>query len=1813
MFKKLTAISLVFLIVFSLTTPLLAAPNPSFEKDEEIGYIVKFKDGSKGNTTLRTMSKKTEKAFSRLNAHAAVRLKKADLQKLQQDPNVEYVERDSYVQKSADLVTPNLTQIHVPAVTDSVYSSVYSGKGVKIAILDTGIAANHTDLRVTGGATFVPNETSYSDTNGHGTHVAGIIGALRNGQGLVGIAPEADLYAVKVLDVNGGGRYSWVIAGLEWAIDNHMDIVTLSFAGEEHSAALKEAMQLAAANGILLIAATGNDGKSSVSYPAKFSTAMAVGAVDGNNQVASFSNRGPEVELVAPGVNITGLSLTGSNAVASGTSASVAHVAGVAALLKQKAPTATAVSLRQTLKESTLTLGEKSVYGYGLVDAQQALSRPISTTPADHEPTNPNPSLPGPGQIVEDLSMRDFAQRLPIPDADGLVHVAAVGESSEEIKTNEAPFKLNMGNEIVSTLTGGLTLRETDLVLPGRNGQSFALTRVYDSNQAQYLKYAKNAVDAPTIDSKYRIGTGWFWDLPSLSRLINNYNVYIPGKGSFEYYDGFTILKGNPWNDVTVSTERDDSFGLITLTLHLLDGTQYLFNANHQLIKIMDAYQNTISFTYGGNGLLSKITGSAGSEIVITYHENSVVLTQGTKTVTYTTENRYVYENNETYMSKKKILTGVTDANNRQTTYAYQIKDPTWRNAPYPYALLNRVTYPTTATSEYTYDAEPVIRYYGKAQTGGYRVLAREDRMKNEQNVVEIKNKKTFHYVGDLNADADSTNTEFSMTIADDLTSTTFYNRRLWVWDEGLSYYPYTYRKVESGDGLIRTTDSTYDEVRKLPVPSSVSTKTKKTSTQLESDVSTVDYTYDIYGNKLTETNALRVTTEYGYDPTSHLLKSITQPVRAGLSLYKELTRNAKHTVTQEVIKENNAYGSVLQKTEYEIDGYGNPVQIKILDDGGRQNITQLEYSTDYNGAFPTKETQTVTDADGIPSTISRTFTYDPITGNLKTVKNGAGNTTIMDYDPLNRITRIQFADTLAKTATYNDLTNEMTVTDETGVTSKIRWNPLGERIEEGILDGTYQVKMKYGNDSYGRQIWSEDAASKRTQVTYDAWNRPIRTTYPDALQTVMSYDDIARTQTTVDPEGSGVKTTTDKLGRVEKKEEVKNGSLFPLERMEYGYLTTPLSHWDAKGNLTKYGYDALSRLKQVTQANNEVTSYAYTLAGMLKEVQYADGNKLIKQYDERGRMILKKDPLQQEEKLYYNGNDQLAKKVDRKGQVTQYAYNNRNRLITRTSPGETVGFDYDGAGRRTVMSDLTGTTRYNYKATTGELQKVTSPDGRYIAYEYDQLGLRKSMTDHFGYVSYYHYDNRNRLDVVGPTTDMNNYDAAYTYKGNNLLSRAKLRNGNKSEYAYDGLKLNTLLHKKADETVINSYSYGYDANGNMTSKVENGVPYSFGYDKLDRIETSSQYNESYTYNNRGNRATMQSDYAPIIENVDYSYDASDRLTQVAPAGNAAVTYRYNGDGQLYERTENGITTRYYYDSGNLIAEGNVSGGVASLKARYIRGNGLAARAAADGSQAYYLSNGHGDIVELRDATGNTRLNQYAYDIWGNQTLATEQVANPFRYSGEFWDNSTHLQYLRARWYDPSIGRFMNQDTYEGDISNPLSLNLYTYGHNNPLRYWDPSGHSVMSRAIGGMRAGVGAVGGPSSNPYTNPSSPISAASVSATRSDSSDHENFLNARMESEMQELTEMDRTRQNADSSVILSNWWEDEGALDKIDDQNNNDRLRGRDAKKREAKQIKDKFGDRTKREEQSKDLHKDKEGGSNDDNKSWNELDEYIDK
>ena len=151
--------------------------------------------------------------------------------------------------------------------------------------------------------------------------------------------------------------------------------------------------------------------------------------------------------------------------------------------------------------------------------------------------------------------------------------------------------------------------------------------------------------------------------------------------------------------------------------------------------------------------------------------------------------------------------------------------------------------------------------------------------------------------------------------------------------------------------------------------------------------------------------------------------------------------------------------------------------------------------------------------------------------------------------------------------------------------------------------------------------------------------------------------------------------------------------------------------------------------------------------------------------------------------------------------------------------------------------------------------------------------------------------------------------------------------------------------------------------------------------------------------------------------------------------------------------------TRYVYFNGYVIEELGESGNV---KARNIWGNELLYRRDfTSGNGGYYLYNGHGDVVAIQNSAGNN-LNVYEYDIWGNIVSQTEGMSNPFKFAGEIYDEETGYYYLRARYYDPTIGRFISEDTYEGQVDNPLSLNRYTYAHNNPLRYIDPTGNDIL-------------------------------------------------------------------------------------------------------------------------------------------------------
>lgn len=209
------------------------------------------------------------------------------------------------------------------------------GKGIKVAVLDTGIDLNHPDLieNIKKTVDFSGSRYGVEDLNGHGTHVAGIIGAVDNNIGMIGVAPEVDLYIAKVLGDNGSGGYDGIMKGIKWAIDHKVDIISMSLGiSSRPPERLHQLIKEADSKGIIMLAATGNE-NGEVCYPAAYDEVIAVSAVDQSLKRANFSNYGIQNEITAPGVDIVSTYKNGGYAKLSGTSMATPMISGAVALI----------------------------------------------------------------------------------------------------------------------------------------------------------------------------------------------------------------------------------------------------------------------------------------------------------------------------------------------------------------------------------------------------------------------------------------------------------------------------------------------------------------------------------------------------------------------------------------------------------------------------------------------------------------------------------------------------------------------------------------------------------------------------------------------------------------------------------------------------------------------------------------------------------------------------------------------------------------------------------------------------------------------------------------------------------------------------------------------------------------------------------------------------------------------------------------------------------------------------------------------------------------------------------------------------------------------------------------------------------------------------------------------------------------------------------------------------------------------------------------------------------------------------------------
>ena len=447
---------------------------------------------------------------------------------------------------------------------------------------------------------------------------------------------------------------------------------------------------------------------------------------------------------------------------------------------------------------------------------------------------------------------------------------------------------------------------------------------------------------------------------------------------------------------------------------------------------------------------------------------------------------------------------------------------------------------------------------------------------------------------------------------------------------------------------------------------------------------------------------------------------------------------------------------------------------------------------------------------------------------------------------------------------------------------------------------------------------------------------------------------------------------------------------------------------------------------------------------------------------------------------------------------LTQYAYTLIGNRKSMSSGNSTTNYVYDDLGRLQRETESNGIVKeYTYDAANNRKTNIITQNGALvsnISYEYDKM---------------------NRLEYV---MEGNSLAAAYTYDENGNRKSLSYANGNSTEYQYNYANKVVSLINKQETQAISTFSYLYYLDGNKASKTDDAGTTYYTYDGLGRLKnerladnstisywfddysnragmntasptgtTTTRYiydknnrliNEKkianditdmtyYYYDNNGNQTFKTSEIIRPVSMDDkasykayvmgetednlaeaYEYDGLNRLSK-AIVSDMTINYTYNGNGLRTSKTVNGITTTHIWDGDQMVLELDGTGNVSS---KYIRGINLLYSDRA-GIKNFYMYNAHGDVEQLTDATGNV-VKSYEYDAFGVEKNPDPADNNPFRYCGEYWDAETASIYLRARYYSPSIGRFISEDPIRD------GSNWYIYAYNNPLKYIDPYGLS---------------------------------------------------------------------------------------------------------------------------------------------------------
>ena len=543
----------------------------------------------------------------------------------------------------------------------------------------------------------------------------------------------------------------------------------------------------------------------------------------------------------------------------------------------------------------------------------------------------------------------------------------------------------------------------------------------------------------------------------------------------------------------------------------------------------------------------------------------------------------------------------------------------------------------------------------------------------------------------------------------------------------------------------------------------------------------------------------------------------------------------------------------------------------------------------------------------------------------------------------------------------------------------------------------------------------------------------------------------------------------------------------------------------------TKYVYDTKNRLVSYTDPEGRTETYTYDCNSNLTKTVDKNGNTLKNTYDNKNRLTERtaKEKKTGKETVHtyrYNAYGDVAVQDD-----TQFVYGDVSGQVTKETTKLTKNKDvvknytYDSNGNKSTFSVKAGedtklSLSYEYDGSSRLISVKDSEGKQAVSYAYDTEGSLSERQAANGLKTTYGYDYQNRLTSMTNETGkgvVSKYSSTYLKNGQKAeeVSTVMDKNGKSTKktaaYTYDMLGRITRETKTGREDI----SYTYDANNNRKQMTIGNKTTAYQYNKndellrTDTLHTDTEKNDVVIYKNdkNGNQlATVNRSEIPaeakdtsyidvdvtlgdnqLNDNVVNHYNALNQLTETLTK-NYKVSFTYDAEGLRTGKTVNGEKTVYVWDGDQVVMELSKGGAV---QKRYIRGNDLVyADKGENTEKTYYVTDMHGNVVQLLDESGNV-TKTYEYDSFGNEVKPEKKDENPYRYCGEYYDKETEEVYLRARYYEPSVGRFITRDTYTGESDEPLSLHLYTYCENDGVNAWDPSGHyKIKMKHINGMK-----------------------------------------------------------------------------------------------------------------------------------------------